>query len=330
MLTDITSIATLIKNTKDNLGTSGIRGVAIYIKENLISKEVKLSSIFEGHVWVEIKLTNNEILLCGCVYRSPTKLKNEITDITLKVSQVITEASLRNPTNLLICGDFNYPEIDWEYEYANDNSESITPFLETVQAQFLHQHVFEPTRFRDGNAPGLLDLILTNDENMIFEILHNPGLGESDHECLSFTLNCYKEEKKNRIRPNFLKADYETIRARLNKINWTAKLNGKFLTAYKVFTESLSVAMKGCVPDFTSGKQRNNIYLTPEAVREKDLKNKLWRRYKRTRSQYDRRRFISISDIDMNKTWPTMLKMHPNDSGHTLNRSLKLGVESQR
>ena len=36
------------------------------------------------------------------------------------------------------------------------------------------------------------------------------------------------------------------------------------------------------------------------------------------------------SDIDMNKTWPTMLKMHPNDSGHTLNRSLKLGVESQR
>ena len=117
-------------NTKDNLESSEIRGVAIYIKENLISKEMKLTSTFEDHVWVEIKLTSNEILLCGCVYRSPTKLKNEITDITLKVSQVITEASLRNPNNLLICGDCNYPEIDWEYEYANDNSESITPFLE--------------------------------------------------------------------------------------------------------------------------------------------------------------------------------------------------------
>ena len=54
--------------------------------------------------------------------------------------------------------------------------------------------------------------------------------------------------------------------------------------------------MKGCVPDFTSGKQRNNIYLTPEAVRKQDLKNKLWKRYKRTRSQYDRRRFISIKN----------------------------------
>ena len=86
---------------------------------------------------------------------------------------------------MLICGDFNYPEINWEYEYANDNSEFITPSLETVQPQFLHQHVFEPTRFRDGNAPGLLDLILTNDENMIFETIHNPGLGESDHGCLS-------------------------------------------------------------------------------------------------------------------------------------------------
>ena len=52
-------------NTKDNLGTSGIRGVAIYIKENFISKEVKLTTTFEDHVWVEIKLTNNEILLCA-------------------------------------------------------------------------------------------------------------------------------------------------------------------------------------------------------------------------------------------------------------------------
>ena len=69
----------------DNLGTSGIRGIAIYNKEKLISKEVKLSSTFEDHGWVEIKLTNNEILLCGCVYRSPTKLKNEITGSTLKV-----------------------------------------------------------------------------------------------------------------------------------------------------------------------------------------------------------------------------------------------------
>ena len=119
---------------------------------------------------------------------------------------------------------------------------------------------------------------------------------------LKFCLNCYKEVTKNRIRPNFLKADYETIRARLDKINWTAKLNGKFLTAYKVFTESLSVAMKGCVPDFTSRMQRNNIYLTP--VRKKDLKNKLWERYKRTRSQYDRRRFISIKN-DL----PTLTRM---------------------
>ena len=180
----------------------------------------------------------------NCLYANVDQLLNKMEDLKMmigsqepdillftevipKVSQVITEASLRNPTNLLICGDFNYPEIDWEYKYANDNSESITPFLETVQAQFLHQHAFEPTRFRDGNAPGLLDLILTNDENMIFEIIHNPGLGESDHECLCFTLNCYKEEAKNRIRPNFLKADYETIRARLNKINWTAKTEWK-------------------------------------------------------------------------------------------------------
>ena len=61
----------------------------------------------------------------------------------------------------------------------NDNSEAITRSQDTGQSQYLHQHVFEPRRFRDGNEPVLLDLILIL--NMIFGVIHNPGLGESHH-----------------------------------------------------------------------------------------------------------------------------------------------------
>ena len=44
----------------------------------------------------------------------------------------------------------------------------------------------------DGNEPGLLDLVFTNEEGMIGNIIQNPGLGESDHIMykLRFKLLC--------------------------------------------------------------------------------------------------------------------------------------------
>ena len=81
-----------------------------------------------------------------------------------------------------------YPSIAWEHEYVADKS-NIVLFLHTI----LRQHVFQLTRFRDGVEPRLLDLIFTNDEGLVNDLTNNAALGNSDHECLSFTLDCYKE-----------------------------------------------------------------------------------------------------------------------------------------
>jgi len=55
---------------------------------------------------------------------------------------------------------------------------------------YLFQHVQEPTRHRNSNS-SLLDLVFTNEEGMISDIKHLPGLGLSDHICLQFALTCY-------------------------------------------------------------------------------------------------------------------------------------------
>ena len=46
----------------------------------------------------------------------------------------------------------------------------------------------------------------------------------------------------------------------------------------------------------SKSSKTKNIYLTPEAIRKKDLKNKLWRRYKKSRCEYDRARYIRIKN----------------------------------
>ena len=142
---------------------------------------------------VKIKLRGNDSLLCGCVYRSLTKDGSKNTEATEKICKIITEAAQLNISHLLICGDFNYPEIAWENEYVVEQSNVIGSFIVCTQSCYLHQHIFQPTRYRENQEPSLLDLIFTNEEGMLQDLTHRPGLGESDHECLNFQLNCYKE-----------------------------------------------------------------------------------------------------------------------------------------
>ena len=70
---------------------------------------------------------------------------------------------------------------------------------------------------------------------MVYNPTHKSVLGESDHTCITFTLKCYEKIKDHKELPNYFKADYETIRERLNKVNWISKLDGDFERSYNNF-----------------------------------------------------------------------------------------------
>ena len=86
-------------------------------------------------------------------------------------------------------------ETNWSLCESSENQEHISSvFLEGIKDCFLFQHVREPTRFREGQTPNILDLILTNEENMVEKIDYLPSLGKSDHLVLSFSFNCFIEK----------------------------------------------------------------------------------------------------------------------------------------
>ena len=275
-----------------NLGASGKRGVAIYVKDGLVADEIKFQTPYDDHIWIEVNLRNNDKLLCGCIYRSP--FKDTTRETTSKVCEIIQEAVLKNKERLLICGDFNYPEIDWENDYVN--TEAITPFIETLQGCHLYQHVCNPTRYRDGQEPSLLDLILTNEEGIVHELVHTPGLADSDHEILVFTANCYQEIRINPSMPNYFKSDYVTMSNRLQKIKWPAKLRGGFRESYCTFLSEMDKVTDGCIAAKLNRRKKKNIYMSHDALRLKDRKERLWRKYKSTRTYYDRERYLKAKN----------------------------------
>ena len=184
--------------------------------------------------------------------------------------------------HILVSGDFNFKEIDWENEYVRGNHQHISLFTETLQDLFLKQHVTEPTRYRNGEEPSLLDLIITNEEGMIQNLSYHPALGDSDHCCLTFDLSCYAyhHKRKDEKVPNYYKADYETLKNRLMDIHWDELLNGTLKDDYAVFIEQLDVATSGCIPNHISPSKKRYLYMAAEALRLKNKKKKrLWRRY---------------------------------------------------
>ena len=159
------------------------------------------------------------------LYRSPNS-SNENNEKLLNVMSKIEEMRGRN---ILLMGDFNFPEIDWELEMSSVGEERWpTKFLNATKDAFLVQHQTEKTRHRQGEQSNLLDLVFTSREDIINEILTIAGLGKSDHSVLVIDFVGGMEIVRNEERRfDFKRADYAAMRKDLAAIDWNKELEKK-------------------------------------------------------------------------------------------------------
>ena len=138
-------------------------------------------------------------------------------------------------SHILIVGDFNVKEINWSLCESSENQEHIlSVFLEGIKDCFLFQHVREPTRFRESQTSSILDLNLTNEENMVEKIDYQPSLGKSDHVVLSFTFNCFIEKVlSTQKKYNFNKGDYDSCVNYLSATDWSVMQDLNLVESWK-------------------------------------------------------------------------------------------------
>ena len=317
-------------NTVD-LGSSGLRGVAIYSKISLNASDIEIFvEDSSDHVWIELPTTKKPLLV-GCIYRSPssdTDKESCMKSATL-TSQIVKLAYEKND-NVIMVGDFNYKEIDWENEYAPQSKEYQSKFINALQECFLHQHVSEPTRFRVNETPNLLDLVLSSEESMIKDLSYQPPLGESDHLCLRFNVICGKQEfiKEEPEKRNIYKTDYAAVAEDLGKYDWVSLLNSTFQDDYIFFFDKLENIMLKHTPLKTPKRKKKNLYMTRESRKIKNKKIRLWRKFMASRSTFDRNNYTRCKnkfrrdfEIDISER----LKKKPlRNSGVTLGLDLNL------
>ena len=183
-------------------------------------------------------------------------------------------------------GDFNLKEINWvnlSTTIVNENHPA-NKFLETIRDNYLYQHVNKPTRYRDGQVPSLLDLVMTNEEGMIEDMQFLPGLGKSDHCVIVFDFIAYTpnvETVHSRKQYNFFKGKYNNINKDLKDHNWDILDHMDMTKGWDHFTEFIYKVIDKHIPEsrVPHPNGRNCPYLSKKARETVRLKHKRWQKY---------------------------------------------------
>jgi len=165
-------------------------GVVLYVREQLECIELCLGADEERvkRLCVRIKgQFHMGDIIVGVYYRPPDQ-EEEVDEAFYKQLQAASQSQA-----LVLVGDFNHPDISWE-DHTARQAQSWR-FLQSIDDGFPMQVVEEPTR-----RGALLDLVLTNKEELVEDVKVGGRLGCSDHEMVEFRILRGGSRAKSRIK----------------------------------------------------------------------------------------------------------------------------------
>jgi hypothetical protein len=212
----------------------------------------------------------------------------------------VKQATQSGFTHICLLADFNHPTIDWSDNIGRTTAgveHTDYKFLECIQDCFLYQHVSLPTHFRGEQKANTLDLILTNEADMVESLQYTAPLGKSHHTCLHFMYKCYYEQSHtSQQRFLFNKGDYNAIRTELREMDWEEKLGQRD-------TEGTWSALLNIVHDLTekhipkkkistaNQKTKKPLWLNNKLMKQLKKKRQAFKRYLETRDGKDYQAF---------------------------------------
>ncbi len=189
-------------------------------------------------------------------------------------------------TGLLICGDFNLPEIIWNSEGPTDIYESDTTsnsFVDMLADSFLERFVTKPTfQLDELTANNTLDLVIAECSERIDEISHYPPLTtlKKSHNVLKWSYKVQSTtqvdiSKKKRL---YHLADYDKMSEYFGALNWQLMFNGQSADqCYSLFLDYYKSACDLFMPvKKTNPKHTRCKWMNSELKHFLKSKNKLW------------------------------------------------------
>ena len=263
------------------------RGFCIYVRSILSAQKLNCfsNSQFKECIFCSLSLLHSVNMIIGIVYRSPNNSESSdsnLWDLFKKVSDIAFSKS-----HLLITGDFNFPNINWNSWSAPNWDSGANLFLEALDDAFLFQHVLIPTRLREGQKSSTLDLIITNEDNVIENLIAADPLGKSDHVVMEYEyLYSVDISESRNSRYLYESGDYHNFNEELLDIDWDGLLTGMSVEdMWATFHARYIALLKRYVP-ITVYSESCNVpqWMNSSVSRLIKRKRKAWFKYKSTLS----------------------------------------------
>lgn len=252
-------------------------GVLLYVKNELHAIQHMPAADFPEQVWSYFLDTNNVKCYIGVCYRTPT------ADIYSSQNHDLLQDVIRElgstKKHFMLMGDCNYRFLSWPpYEDNNDISRAAGEFCECLDDNFFTQHVTIPTR-----NDAILDLVITDEPDMIYDLIDLGPFPGSDHNALSWKLQV--KTTHDFVHKKFFdyrKADLGAIKRELQAVDWQKVFyNQSVEQSWLILKEKISNLEQKYVPiRQQSGKRSKPIWMTHKALKAVKQRRRIYRKYK--------------------------------------------------
>ncbi|GAB0208240.1 mitochondrial enolase superfamily member 1 [Grus japonensis] len=219
-------------------------------------------------------------ILLGVCYRPPNQDEEADEAFYKQLAEVSQSLAL------VLVGDFNLPDVCWKSNTAE--RKQSRRFLECVEDNFLTQLVSEPTR---GGAS--LDLLFTNREGLVGDVVVRGRLGLSDHEMIEFSIHGEVRRGVSKTTTmDFQRADLGLLRTLVERVPWDTVLKGKGVQkGWAFFKKEVLKVQEQAVPMCrgTNWRGRQLAWLKRElwlGLRKKRRVYHSWKKGQATQEEY--------------------------------------------
>ena len=262
------------------------RGTITYVSQKIPATTISSQNITDVCT-CSITLPGQRKLQVCNVYRSPSSDSCQDDELYSFLAKLTA-----NPVDsTVIGGDFNLRNADWTK--LRGSCPLSRKLIDFTLDNFLHQHVEEATRYREGQQDSLLDIVLTDYADMISNIIYSAPLGKSDHVCITYDITREANIHANdRERRNFYKGNYTQIKEDISSVNWSSEFQGKDINeAWDLFERVLSASVDTNIPISKSNSRHRKKWMTREVEAAIKDKHKTYNKYRKDRSEVNREKY---------------------------------------
>ena len=262
-------------------------GVILYVHDSLPISDVE--TFDDGTCAAAICLVKSINSIIVSVYRPPPSRVNSASDLpsfknVLAFVQTTINKNNTSHKDIIISGDFNFPNLHWDpskyYVESTNPTEAEDVFMSFMEENLLCQYITQPTRERNT-----LDLFLTNNPNLVLHSSsaktplsdHNIVTVQTTYNIISPSVTTKPSIPADSFRSlNLYKADFDKINAHLESIDWDEL---KAICSAEEFPELLRLTMLQVCMLYSPTKVQHSNYKN-FFTRERDILRRRKRKVK--------------------------------------------------